>query len=130
MSASPAEATAAGIVCIFQELSLIPDLSVADNIFIDRPPRRLGLIDRKTQHRRAEEILARIRCEDVDPRMAVRDLSLSRRQMVEIAKAIGKTPHAVVIGSKIIQLIENEPHEKVVTVASHFLRSIRKALDA
>ena len=48
----------------------------------------------------------------------------------ETARAVGKTADAVVIGSKIIQLIENEPHEKVVTVASHFLRTIRKALDA
>src|SRR5690606_11353076 len=43
--AEPKEATAAGIVCMFQELSLIPDLSVADNISISQPPRRFGLID-------------------------------------------------------------------------------------
>ncbi len=48
----------------------------------------------------------------------------------ETAKAIGKTADAVVIGSKIIQLIEDEPFEKVVPVAAHFLRGIRKALDA
>jgi tryptophan synthase alpha chain len=48
----------------------------------------------------------------------------------ETARAIGQTADAVVIGSKIIQLIENEPHEKVVAVASQFLRTIRKALDA
>lgn len=48
----------------------------------------------------------------------------------ETAKAIGQTADAVVIGSKIIQLIENEPFEKVVPVAAHFLRGIRKALDA
>ncbi|OGB14182.1 MAG: tryptophan synthase subunit alpha [Burkholderiales bacterium RIFCSPLOWO2_12_67_14] len=48
----------------------------------------------------------------------------------ETAKAIGKSADAVVIGSKIIQLIEDEPHEKVVAVAAHFLRTIRKALDA
>jgi tryptophan synthase alpha chain len=48
----------------------------------------------------------------------------------ETARAIGRSADAVVIGSKIIQLIENEPHEKVVAVASHFLRSIRKALDS
>ena len=41
-----------------------------------------------------------------------------------------KTADAVVIGSKIIQLLENEPHEKVVAVAIQFLRTIRKALDA
>jgi tryptophan synthase alpha chain len=48
----------------------------------------------------------------------------------ETARAIGQTADAVVIGSKIIQLLENEPHEKVVAVAIQFLRSIRKALDA
>ncbi|WP_234263628.1 tryptophan synthase subunit alpha [Hydrogenophaga sp. NFH-34] len=48
----------------------------------------------------------------------------------ETAKAIGQTADAVVIGSKIIQLIENEPFEKVGLVATNFLRTIRKALDA
>ncbi|MCU0941728.1 MAG: tryptophan synthase subunit alpha [Hydrogenophaga sp.] len=48
----------------------------------------------------------------------------------ETAKAIGRTADAVVIGSKLIQLIENEPHEKVVAIAGQFLRTIRKALDA
>src|SRR5690554_1200154 len=50
----PQAANDAGIVCMFQELSLVPDLSVADNISISRPPRRLGLIDRRAQVRRAE----------------------------------------------------------------------------
>jgi tryptophan synthase alpha chain len=48
----------------------------------------------------------------------------------ETARAIGQTADAVVIGSKIIQLLEDEPHEKVVAVAIQFLRTIRKALDA
>ncbi len=94
---TPAEATDAGIVCIFQELSLTPDLSVADNIFIDKPPRRFGLIDRRAQRRQAEALLARINCEDVNPDALVRDLSLSRRQMVEIAKAIGKKPSVLIL---------------------------------
>jgi ribose transport system ATP-binding protein len=94
---TPAEAVAAGIVCVFQELSLVPDLTVADNISISSPPRRFGLIDRKAQRRRAEELLARIHCEDVDPRSLVRDLSLSRRQMVEIAKALGKQPKLLIL---------------------------------
>ncbi|WP_149588538.1 sugar ABC transporter ATP-binding protein [Tabrizicola flagellatus] len=95
--ASPSAATAEGVVCMFQELSLIPDLSVADNISIAAPPRRMGLIDRKAQLRRAEELLARVRCEDLDPRMMVRDLSLSRRQMVEIAKALGRDPRVLIL---------------------------------
>lgn len=48
----------------------------------------------------------------------------------ETARAISQSADAVVIGSKIIQLLENEPHEKVVAVAVQFLRTIRKALDA
>lgn len=93
----PSEAAKAGIVCVFQELSLMPDLSVADNISISDPPRRFGLIDKRAQRDRAEALLARIHCEDVDPRALIRDLSLSRRQMVEIAKALGKNPKLLIL---------------------------------
>src|SRR5471032_711449 len=62
---SPAAAMQAGIACIFQELSLIPDLSVADNIAISNPPRRFGLIDRRAQRRMAEEALARAGAEEI-----------------------------------------------------------------
>ena len=48
----------------------------------------------------------------------------------DTARAIGRTADAVVIGSKLIQLIEDEPYEKVVPVAANFLRTIRNALDA
>ena len=93
----PQAANAAGIVCIFQELSLMPDLSVADNIGITAPPRRFGLIDRRAQRRRAEELLARVGCEDINPLMRVRQLPLSRRQMVEIAKALGREPRLLIL---------------------------------
>ncbi len=93
----PAEANAQGIVCVFQELSLMPDLTVADNICAAAPPRRGGLIDMKAQRRIAEELLASIGCEDVHPLASVHDLSLSRRQMVEIAKALGKKPKLLIL---------------------------------
>lgn len=95
--ASPAAANAAGIVCIFQELSLIPDLSVADNIAISNPPRRFGLIDRRAQRRMAEEALARAGAADIHPLALVKDLSLSRRQMVEIAKALARRPRILIL---------------------------------
>ncbi|MEP7296852.1 MAG: sugar ABC transporter ATP-binding protein [Burkholderiales bacterium] len=95
--ASPAAANAAGIVCIFQELSLIPDLSVADNIAISNPPRRFGLIDRAAQRRMAEEALARAGAQDIHPMALVKDLSLSRRQMVEIAKALARKPRVLIL---------------------------------
>ncbi|CCE99517.1 ABC transporter ATP-binding protein (plasmid) [Sinorhizobium fredii HH103] len=94
---SPAAASAAGIACVFQELSLIPDLSVADNIAIANPPRRFGLIDRRAQRAIAEEALARAGAEDIHPRTAVKDLPLSRRQMVEIAKALASGPRILIL---------------------------------
>jgi ribose transport system ATP-binding protein len=95
--ASPAAANRAGIVCIFQELSLIPHLSVADNIVISDPPGRFGLIDRRAQRRIAEEALARAGGEDIHPMAPIKDLSLSRRQIVEIAKALARKPRILIL---------------------------------
>ncbi len=95
--ASPAAANKAGIVCIFQELSLIPELSVADNIVISDPPRRFGMIDRKAQRRIAEEALARAGASDIHPSALVKDLPLSRRQLVEIAKALARKPRILIL---------------------------------
>ena len=93
----PAAANAAGIVCIFQELSLIPDLSVADNIVVASPPTRFGMIDRRAQRRIAEEALARAGGEDIHPSALVKDLPLSRRQLVEIAKALARKPRVLIL---------------------------------
>jgi ribose transport system ATP-binding protein len=93
----PAAANHAGIVCIFQELSLIPELTVADNIAISRPPKRFGMIDRAAQRCMAEEALARAGAPDIHPRALVRDLPLSRRQMVEIAKALALSPRVLIL---------------------------------
>lgn len=95
--ASPSEANRAGIVCIFQELSLIPELSVADNIVISDPPKKFGMIDRKAQRRIAEEALARAGAADIHPSALVKDLPLSRRQMVEIAKALARKPRILIL---------------------------------
>jgi ribose transport system ATP-binding protein len=93
----PSEANDAGIACIFQELSLMPALSVADNISITRPPRRFGLIDQRAQRALAEQALARAGAEDIHPLAPVASLSLSRRQMVEIAKALARKPKVLIL---------------------------------
>ena len=95
--AGPSAANRAGIVAIFQELSLVPDLSVADNICLADPPRRLGLIDRRAQRHRAATQLARLGCADLDPDMRIKDLPLSRRQLVEIAKALALRPRLLIL---------------------------------
>ena len=94
---SPASAKAAGIACVFQELSLIPELSVADNIALCDPPRRFGMIDRRRQRAIAQEALARAGAEDISPFSLVKDLPLSRRQMVEIAKALVMKPRLLIL---------------------------------
>ena len=95
--ASPAQANKAGIVCIFQELSLVPELSVADNVVISDPPKKFGMIDRKAQRKIAVEALARAGAADIHPSALVKDLPLSRRQMVEIAKALARKPRILIL---------------------------------
>lgn len=93
----PKDAVSAGIAGIFQELSLMPSLSVADNICITDPPTRLGLVDRVAQRRVAEAALARAGAEDIHPMAPVESLTLSRRQMVEIAKALARKPKILIL---------------------------------
>jgi ribose transport system ATP-binding protein len=95
--AHPRAAHAAGIACIFQELSLLPALSVADNICLVDPPRRFGLIDGRAQRRIAERALARAGAEDIHPLASVASLPLSRRQLVEIAKALARAPQVLIL---------------------------------
>jgi ribose transport system ATP-binding protein len=116
----PVEANAAGVVCVFQELSLLPTLSVAENIGITMPPSRFGLVDRKAQIRKAEELLARVGCEDINPRAWVSSLPLSRRQMVEIAKALGRNPRLLILDEATSALTSSDV-EKVLKIV-HKLR--------
>ena len=78
----------------------MPDLSVADNISIADPPRwqlALGLIDRRAQRRRAEELLARIGCEDVDPRVSVSDLPLRAARWSRSPRRCRKNPKLLIL---------------------------------
>src|SRR3954453_16965608 len=92
---NPAAANAAGIVCIFQELSLIPDLSVADNIIVSNPPGRFGLIARKRTGRPSAPAGRGAGGEDIHPMAMVRALPLSRRQIIEIARALSLSPRVL-----------------------------------
>ena len=76
-----------GISMIFQELNLIPHLTVAENIFLAREPLKNGLIDYHTMEKKAAELLDMFDI-DVSPKDMVNTLSVARQQMVEIAKAL------------------------------------------
>ena len=87
--ASPLDAERLGIAMIFQELSLIPTLTVAQNIFLHHEPRAGVLLRDGEAERRARAILADLG-ESIDPRTPVETLSGGACQMVEIAKALSK----------------------------------------
>jgi ribose transport system ATP-binding protein len=96
--ANPAAAAAVGIVPVFQELSLVPDLSVAENLFLGREPRtRLGLVDKRRMERGAEALFARLGFSGIDPTALVKELSLAERQLAEIAKAVGREPAVLIL---------------------------------
>ena len=105
--ANAAEAEAAGVAMIFQELSLVPTLTVAQNIFLHREPRRGGLLNDREACRQAKEILDDLG-ETIDPRTPVELLSTGARQMVEIAKALSKKARVLIMDEPTSSLSETE----------------------
>ncbi|MFJ5027560.1 sugar ABC transporter ATP-binding protein [Streptomyces sp. NPDC088560] len=96
-----------GIATIYQEFNLVPDLTVAENIFLGRQPRRFGMIDRKTMEADAAALLARVGV-DVSPRTRVRELGIARLQMVEIAKALSLDARVLIMDEPTAVLTSEE----------------------
>jgi len=84
---SPGDALGVGISLIHQEMRLLPDLSIAENVFVGRQLIKGGRVDRAEMNRRAEEQLHRLGL-DVSPNRLVRTLRVAAQQQVEIAKAL------------------------------------------
>src|SRR5258708_2104820 len=93
---SPRDALALGIRVIYQELNLVPQLSVAENIFLGAAPVRWGVVDRRALIDRASALLNDLGM-PLDPRVSVARLGLAQRQMVEIAKALSGSPASVLV---------------------------------
>lgn len=93
----PDDAHAAGVRMVFQELSLFPDLTVADNIFLHAEIARAGLIRSARQHADAAAILGRIGAGHIDPRALVGDLGIADQQMVEVAKALRSESRLIIL---------------------------------
>jgi ribose transport system ATP-binding protein len=83
----PIDAERLGIAAVYQELSLVDDLDVAHNIFLGREARRRWMVDKKAMYERSEALLRGLNI-DIDPHTNVSALSLARRQLVELAKAL------------------------------------------
>jgi ABC-type sugar transport system ATPase subunit len=94
---SPHDAHARGIRTVYQELTLVAQLSVTENLLMGNFPRRAGLIDWPAAHRRAGELLEEAGFGAIDPRTLAGRLSVARQQMVEIAKALVSRPRVLIL---------------------------------
>jgi ribose transport system ATP-binding protein len=108
---TPHEAIQKGISIIYQELNLIPHLTVAQNIFIGREPMISGMvIDKKKMNEDASKLLKSLNV-DIDPDTVLRKLSVSKQQMVEIAKALSEKSEILIMDEPTSALSEAEIDE-------------------
>ncbi|MEK9846061.1 ATP-binding cassette domain-containing protein, partial [Thalassospira sp.] len=84
------------VILIHQELNLAEQLTVEENIFLGREIKRGWFLDKATMRQEAAKLLDQLQC-DVDPKTRIRDLSVSDRQMVEIAKALSKKADILIL---------------------------------
>ncbi|HEY0451681.1 sugar ABC transporter ATP-binding protein [Actinophytocola sp.] len=94
---NPHAAQKLGIRTVHQELTLVPDLSVTENVLLGDLPKRRGLVDWPAAHARARALLDRTGFAGIDVRGHARRLSVARQQMVEIAKAMASEPRILIL---------------------------------
>ncbi|MES2666918.1 MAG: sugar ABC transporter ATP-binding protein [Pseudomonadota bacterium] len=94
---NPTEARAYGVATVFQEFSIVGSLTVAENVFLGRWPRkRLGLIDWDAMNSRTREVLAQLDI-DLDPQALTSTLSVAEQQLIEIAKAVAANAQLIIL---------------------------------
>src|SRR6476659_1515966 len=116
---STADAERAGIAVIYQELALVPRMSVAENIFLGHEPRRWGFIDWQRMLREARALLQQFNVQ-IDPAARCEDLGVGQRQLVEIVKALSKQSRVLILDEPSAALAEHE-----VAVLLDILRDLR-----
>ncbi|MSW81200.1 MAG: ATP-binding cassette domain-containing protein [Actinobacteria bacterium] len=93
----PSEALASGIVAVYQELSLLSDMTVAENLYLGIEPRKNGLLDRKAMAEGAREILSRLGAGGISPLATVGDLTIASQQMIEVGKALTREAKVLIL---------------------------------
>jgi ribose transport system ATP-binding protein len=138
---NPHEAQALGISTIHQELALVPYLTVAENIFLNREPRQaLGLVNFRRMNREAEALLRDLGA-DISGNKLIRELNVAAQQMVEIAKAVSRKANLILMDEPTSALSSKEVEalftlmrrlkERGVAVVfvSHRLEEVRQIVD-
>jgi ribose transport system ATP-binding protein len=116
---SPASAVSQGLICMFQELSLVPDLTVRENLMLGAPNTGLGWLNVGVIAR-ARDILDKIEGESIRMSTRVSDLTLAERQQVEIAKALTRSPRLLILDESTSAL-----NSSVVEKVFHLIRAER-----
>lgn len=104
---SPQEAQLNGISTVYQEVNLCPNLSVAENIFVGRAPRKRGHIDWKRMNQKAREMLAGLNIQ-IDVTKALENYSVAIQQMVAIARAVDVSAKVLILDEPTASLDEQE----------------------
>lgn len=106
---SPEDAQRAGVVAVYQEVNLLMFRTVAENIFLNREPRRFGFLDWKQMNREAGEILKRLGL-NIKPKDVLGSLNIAMRQMVAIARGVSLGAKVLVLDEPTSSLTEKEVH--------------------
>ena len=111
---SPQDAQSHGISTVYQEVNLCPNLSVAENLFIGREPRKFGLIDWKTMNKKATELLESLNI-DANATDKLEECSLAKQQMIAIARAVDMDCQVLILDEPTSSL-DDEEVEKLFTL--------------
>lgn len=137
---SPQDAQANGISTVYQEVNLCPNLTVAENLFIGREPKKLGLIDWKTVSRKSAEVLKNLEI-GAEPGKPLGECSLAIQQMIAIARAVDMKCRVLVLDEptsslddeeveKLFNLMRRLRDEGVgIIFVTHFLEQVYKVCD-
>ena len=137
---SPQEAQANGISTVYQEVNLCPNLSVAENLYIGREPKKMGRIDWKTMNKDAKALLESLEI-DIDATQAVENYSVAIQQMIAIARAVDMSAKVLILDeptsslddgevNKLFELMKHLKKQGVgIIFVTHFLEQVYRVCD-